>query len=32
MNVRTGVFTVEPYVVLRQTGKDVAAGPVAYVR
>jgi hypothetical protein len=32
MNVRTGVFTVEPYVVLRQTGKDVAAGPVAYVQ
>jgi len=32
MNVRTGVFTVEPYVVLRETGKDVAAGPVAYVQ
>jgi ABC-type sulfate/molybdate transport systems ATPase subunit len=32
MNVRTGVFTVEPYVVLRVTQKDVAAGPVAYVQ
>jgi lipopolysaccharide transport system ATP-binding protein len=32
MNVRTGVFTVEPYIVLRQTGKDVAAGPIAYVQ
>ncbi len=32
MNVRTGVFTVEPYVILRQTGKDVAAGPVAYLQ
>ena len=32
MNVRTGVFTVEPYVTVRQTGKDVGAGPVAYVQ
>jgi lipopolysaccharide transport system ATP-binding protein len=32
MNVRTGVFTVEPSVTLRQTGKDVGAGPVAYVQ
>lgn len=32
MNLRNGVFTVELYVVLRQTGKDVAAGPVAYVQ
>lgn len=32
MNVRTGVFTVELYVCLRQSGKDVGTGPVAYVQ
>jgi lipopolysaccharide transport system ATP-binding protein len=32
MNVRPGVYAFEPYVVMRQTGKDVGAGPIAYVQ
>jgi len=32
MNVRTGVFTVEPYIARRQNGTDLSAGPVAYVQ
>jgi lipopolysaccharide transport system ATP-binding protein len=32
MNVRPGMFALEPYVVMAQSGKDVAAGPIAYVQ
>ena len=32
MNVRPGVYAFEPYVVTRQTGKDIGAGPIAYVQ
>jgi len=32
MNVRPGVYALEPYVVMRQSSKDVAAGPTAYVQ
>lgn len=32
MNVRPGMFALEPYVVRRGSGKDLAAGPIAYVQ
>jgi lipopolysaccharide transport system ATP-binding protein len=32
MNVRPGMYAFEPYVVTRLNGKDIAAGPRAYVQ
>lgn len=32
MNVAPGVYAVEPYVVSRSSGKDLAAGPLAYIQ
>ena len=32
MNVRPGTYTFQPYVVTRQTGKDISAGPIVYVQ
>jgi ABC-type polysaccharide/polyol phosphate transport system ATPase subunit len=32
MNVRPGVYAVEPWVVDRTSGKDLAIGPIAYVQ
>jgi len=32
MNVAPGVYAIEPYVVSRSSGKDLAAGPLAYVQ
>jgi ABC-type polysaccharide/polyol phosphate transport system ATPase subunit len=32
MNLKPGVYTIEPHVVDRQTGHDTGAGPIAYAQ
>jgi len=32
MNLRPGVYTIEPYVIERQTNKNIGAGPIAYAQ